>query len=71
MSSRRDDAARAPRPGVTPTPTPTRTPVVPAPVPSVEPLGPQGGWVSFKGAQPPPLGPRRPWWAVLLRAQSR
>lgn len=31
-------------------------------------MGP-GGWVSFKGAKPPPLGPRRPWWAVLLRAQ--
>ena len=31
-------------------------------------MGP-GGWVSFKGLKPPPLGPRRPWWAVLLRAQ--
>lgn len=31
-------------------------------------MGP-GGWVSFKGVRPPPLGPRRPWWAVLLRAQ--
>jgi hypothetical protein len=106
MSSRRDDAVRAPRPDVRPTPAPTRTSVVAAPVPSVEPLGPAyarlavaalavmgatavglrwaarppavrtismgpGGWVSFKGAQPPPLGPRRPWWAVLLRAQSR
>jgi hypothetical protein len=33
-------------------------------------MGP-GGWVSFKGAKPPPLGPRRPWWAVLLRALPR
>ncbi len=31
-------------------------------------MGP-GGWVSFKGLTPPPVGPRRPWWAVLLRAQ--
>jgi hypothetical protein len=31
-------------------------------------MGP-GGWVSFKGLKPPPVGPRRPWWAVLLRAQ--
>ncbi len=31
-------------------------------------MGP-GGWVSFKGLRPPPVGPRRPWWAVLLRAQ--
>jgi sugar/nucleoside kinase (ribokinase family) len=32
-------------------------------------MGP-GGWVSFKGsAAPRPRGPRRPWWAVLLRAR--
>ena len=32
-------------------------------------MGP-GGWVSFKGGRKPqPHGPRRPWWAVLLRAQ--
>jgi hypothetical protein len=32
-------------------------------------MGP-GGWVSFKGAATPRLrGPRRPWWAVLLRAR--
>ena len=32
-------------------------------------MGP-GGWVSFKGGQKPrPRGPRRPWWAVLLRAR--
>ncbi len=31
-------------------------------------MGP-GGWVSFKGLTPPPVGPRRPRWAVLLRAQ--
>ncbi len=31
-------------------------------------MGP-GGWVSFKGLGPPPVGARRPWWAVLLRAQ--
>ena len=31
-------------------------------------MGP-GGWVSFKGLPPPRVGPRRPWWAVLLRAQ--
>ena len=32
-------------------------------------MGP-GGWVSFKGAAAPRLrGPRRPWWAVLLRAR--
>ena len=31
-------------------------------------MGP-GGWVSFKGGEKPrPQGPRRPWWAVLLRA---
>ena len=30
-------------------------------------MGP-GGWVSFKGLAPPPVEPRRPWWAVLLRA---
>ena len=30
-------------------------------------MGP-GGWVSFKGLAPPPIEPRRPWWAVLLRA---
>jgi hypothetical protein len=32
-------------------------------------MGP-GGWVSFKGAGPAPRlrGPRRPWWAHLLRA---
>jgi len=30
-----------------------------------------GGWVSFRGASPPAprQGGRRPWWAVLLRAQ--
>jgi len=28
-----------------------------------------GGWVSFKGAQPPPVTAPRPWWAHLLRAQ--
>ena len=32
-------------------------------------MGP-GGWVSFKGGEKPlPRGPRRPWWAVLLRAR--
>ena len=31
-------------------------------------MGP-GGWVSFKGLTPPPIRRRRPWWAVLLRAQ--
>ena len=31
-------------------------------------MGP-GGWVSFKGLPRPRVGPRRPWWAVLLRAQ--
>ena len=31
-------------------------------------MGP-GGWVSFKGLTPPPIRQRRPWWAVLLRAQ--
>jgi len=33
-------------------------------------MGP-GGWVSVKGAAPPPLRPdrRRPWWARLLRAR--
>jgi hypothetical protein len=31
-------------------------------------MGP-GGWISFKGLTPPPISPRRPWWAVLLRAQ--
>jgi hypothetical protein len=32
-------------------------------------MGP-GGWVSFKGGRKPhPNGARRPWWAVLLRAQ--
>jgi len=32
-------------------------------------MGP-GGWVSFKGGgKPRPRGPRRPWWAVLLRAR--
>ena len=31
-------------------------------------MGP-GGWVSFKGLPPPRVGPRRPWWAVLLRAR--
>jgi hypothetical protein len=32
-------------------------------------MGP-GGWVSFKGGAAPRLrGPRRPWWAVLLRAR--
>jgi hypothetical protein len=32
-------------------------------------MGP-GGWVSFKGGRKPqPHGPRRPWWALLLRAQ--
>jgi hypothetical protein len=33
-------------------------------------MGP-GGWVSFKGAATAPRlsGPRRPWWAVLLRAR--
>jgi hypothetical protein len=32
-------------------------------------MGP-GGWVSFKGGSAPRLrGPRRPWWAVLLRAR--
>jgi signal transduction protein with GAF and PtsI domain len=33
-------------------------------------MGP-GGWVSFKGtaAAPRIRGPRRPWWAVLLRAR--
>lgn len=34
-------------------------------------MGP-GGWVSFRGASGAPRlrGPRRPWWAVLLRARS-
>jgi hypothetical protein len=32
-------------------------------------MGP-GGWVSFKGGEKPkPHGPRRPWWALLLRAR--
>ncbi|MFL6127914.1 MAG: hypothetical protein ACJ73E_02480 [Mycobacteriales bacterium] len=32
-------------------------------------MGP-GGWVSFKGGRKPrPHGPRRPWWAVVLRAR--
>ena len=32
-------------------------------------MGP-GGWVSFKGGERPrPRGPRRPWWAVVLRAR--
>ena len=32
-------------------------------------MGP-GGWVSFKGDTGPKMrGPRRPWWAVLLRAR--
>jgi hypothetical protein len=32
-------------------------------------MGP-GGWVSFKGGEKPrPRGPRRPWWAVVLRAR--
>jgi len=32
-------------------------------------MGP-GGWVSFKGGEKPrPGGPRRPWWAVVLRAR--
>jgi hypothetical protein len=32
-------------------------------------MGP-GGWVSFKGgAKPRPGGPRRPWWAAVLRAR--
>ena len=32
-------------------------------------MGP-GGWVSFKGGAAPHVhGPRRPWWAVLLRAR--
>jgi hypothetical protein len=33
-------------------------------------MGP-GGWVSFKGTTTAPRlrGPRRPWWAVLLRAR--
>ena len=32
-------------------------------------MGP-GGWVSLKGSAAPRLrGPRRPWWAVLLRAR--
>ena len=31
-------------------------------------MGP-GGWVSFKGLPAPRVGPRRPWWAVLLRAR--
>jgi len=32
-------------------------------------MGP-GGWVSFRGGEKPkPHGLRRPWWAVLLRAQ--
>jgi hypothetical protein len=32
-------------------------------------MGP-GGWVSFRGAAAPRVhGPRRPWWAVLLRAR--
>ncbi len=33
-------------------------------------MGP-GGWVSVKGLTPPRVGPPRPWWAVLLRAQRR
>lgn len=31
-------------------------------------MGP-GGWVSFKGLTARSVGPRRPWWAVLLRAR--
>jgi hypothetical protein len=32
-------------------------------------MGP-GGWVSFKGGEKPrPRGPRRPWWAAVLRAR--
>jgi hypothetical protein len=32
-------------------------------------MGP-GGWVSFKGGEKPkPHGPRRPWWAVVLKAR--
>lgn len=33
-------------------------------------MGP-GGWISLKGALPPPLRPhtRRPWWARILRAR--
>jgi hypothetical protein len=32
-------------------------------------MGP-GGWVSFKGGdKPKPHGPRRPWWAGVLRAR--
>jgi hypothetical protein len=35
-------------------------------------MGP-GGWVSFKGTATAPRlrGPRRPWWAVLLRARRQ